>query len=199
MAMRKTRYYTATSIDGYIADPHHSLDWLFEAAGAAGGEGPVGFADFFAGVGAFCMGAFTYEWMVAHREVVRWEQTYGQVPCWVFTHRTLPAPPGVPVRFVSGPVAPVHQVMATEAGGRNIWLVGGGDLAGQFADQGLLDELILDVAPVTLGGGAPLLPRRISASRLSLTSVERHGGFARLTYSLAPAAATAGATGEGAG
>jgi dihydrofolate reductase len=192
--MAKTLYYTATSIDGYIADPHHSLEWLFEAAGPAGGEGPAGFATFFADVGAFCMGATTYEWMVAHPEVVRWQDTYGQVPCWVFTHRELPVVAGLPVTFTAGDVAPVHETMITAAAGRNIWLVGGGDLAGQFADRGLLDELILELAPVLLGGGAPLLPRRIPASRLNLTSLRRSGQFARLTYSVGPAPAATGAS-----
>jgi dihydrofolate reductase len=68
------------------------------------------------------------------------------------------------------------------AGGKNIWLVGGGDLVGQFADAGLLDEILLGVAPVTLGRGAPLLPRRLTASELELVDVSRAGQFARLTY-----------------
>jgi dihydrofolate reductase len=72
--------------------------------------------------------------------------------------------------------------MARAAAGRNIWLVGGGDLVGQFADRGLLDEILLGVAPVTLGGGAPLLPRRLTASRLELVEAERDRQFARLTY-----------------
>lgn len=188
MPVTKTQYYTATSIDGYIADQRNSLDWLFEVEDPTAGEGgPTGFADFFAGVGAFCMGATTYEWMVAHPEIVRWQETYGEVPCWVFTHRDLPVIPGLAVTFVAGEVPPVHAVMTEAAAGKNIWLVGGGELAGRFADQSLLDELILGVAPVTLGGGAPLLPRRIPASRLSLTSMERTGPFATLTYAVSPA------------
>jgi dihydrofolate reductase len=86
--------------------------------------------------------------------------------------------------FVSGDVRPVHAAMTTAARGKNIWIVGGGELAGSFADVGLLDELILGVAPVTLGGGAPLLPRRLTSSRLSLTDVRRRGAFAYLTYAV---------------
>jgi dihydrofolate reductase len=74
--------------------------------------------------------------------------------------------------------------MRDVAGDRNIWIVGGGELAGAFADVGLLDELILGVAPVTLGAGAPLLPRRLTADRLSLTDLRRHGQFAYLTYAV---------------
>ena len=72
--------------------------------------------------------------------------------------------------------------MVQAAGGKNVWLVGGGELVGQFADAGLLDEILLGVAPVTLGRGAPLLPRRLTASEVELVDVGRTGQFARLTY-----------------
>ena len=106
------------------------------------------------------------------------------MPSWVFTHRQLPPVPGAAVTFVSGDVRPVHEAMSAAAAGRNIWVVGGGELAGAFADAGLLDEIVAGVAPVTLGGGAPLLPRRLTSGRLRLTAVEQHGQFAQLTYAL---------------
>ncbi|MFD6392421.1 dihydrofolate reductase family protein [Nocardia sp. NPDC060259] len=88
------------------------------------------------------------------------------------------------MRFVAGEVAAVHEQMVAAAAGRDIWIVGGGDLAGQFADAGLLDEVIVGITPVTLGGGAPLLPRRILADRMRLVDVERMGQFAKLVYRL---------------
>jgi dihydrofolate reductase len=183
--MTVTRYYTATSIDGYIADARNSLDWLFQVS-----EAPENFGAFFAGVGAFAMGSTTYEWVLEHENVARtpqkWRDWYGSVPAWVFSSRELPGVPGADIRFVRGDVRPVHEAMVAAAAGKDLWIVGGGDLAGQFADAGLLDEIVLDVAPVTLGGGAPLLPRRITSERLSLASVERGGAFARLTYRLRP-------------
>ena len=78
-------------------------------------------------------------------------------------------------------------------------LVGGGHLVGQFADHGLLDEILLGVAPVTLGGGAPLPPRRLLASELTLVSVENDGAFVFLTYRVGPAAQLAGPVGQLAG
>jgi dihydrofolate reductase len=72
--------------------------------------------------------------------------------------------------------------MAGAAGESNIWLVGGGDLVGQFADRHLLDEILVGVAPVTLGRGAPLLPRRLTAAQLELVDVSRDRQFARLSY-----------------
>ena len=189
--MAKTQFYTATSLDGFIADAHNSLDWLFEVGDD--GEDPAEvnpFASFFADVGAFAMGATTYEWVLDHEKLLeqpaKWTQDYGDVPAWIFTHRSLPPIPGVPLTFVSGDVRPVHAAMTAAAAGRNIWIVGGGELAGAFADAGLLDELILGVAPVTLGAGAPLLPRRLTSSRLSLTDMRRRGPFAYLTYAVGP-------------
>jgi dihydrofolate reductase len=183
-AMGKTQYYTATTIDGFIADENNSLEWLFQVE-----RNPENttIGAFFADVGAMAMGATTYQWLIDHEHVLdepsKWHGYYGDTPAWVFTHRSLPAVPGADVRFVQGDVAPVHAAMAEAAGDGNIWLVGGGELVGQFADVGLLDQLILTVAPVTLGAGAPLLPRRLDG-RLRLVGVEQDKQFAILTYNV---------------
>ena len=184
--MTKTQYYTATTLDGYIADERNSLDWLFEVDRAEGDD--HSFARFFGDVGAMAMGATTYEWVLDHDQLLdhpeKWRAYYGETPCWVFTHRTPPSIPGVDIRFVAGDVRPVHEEMMQAATDRNIWLVGGGDLVGQFADRSLLDELLVGIAPVTLGGGAPLLPRRLTAADLELVDVSRDKQFARLRYRL---------------
>ena len=135
----KTQYYTATSIDGFIADAGNSLDWLFQAGSSSGKEDR--FSHFFADVGAMAMaGATTYEWVLEHEHLIddpgKWRHYYGSVPCWVFTHRQLPVIPGADLVFAYGEVRGVHEEMRRAAGGRNIWLVGGGELAGQFADEG---------------------------------------------------------------
>jgi dihydrofolate reductase len=182
----KTQYYTATTLDGYIADENNSLDWLFEVDRDQGGE--QSFGAFFADVGAMAMGATTYEWVLEQDRLLddpgKWRGYYGETPCWVFAHRTLLPIPGVDIRFVQGDVSPVHEQMTDAAGGKNIWLVGGGDLVGQFADRALLDEILVGVAPVTLGRGAPLLPRRLTAGQLELVHVARDRQFARLRYRL---------------
>ena len=182
----KTQYYTATSIDGFIADANNSLDWLF-AIGSPGEPGPLDeYPNFMAEVGAMAMGSTTYEWVAAHTGFLddpsKWEYS---VPTWVFSSRDLPVPDGLGIRLVRGDVRPEHAEMAEAAGGKNIWLVGGGELVGQFHDAGLLDELILGVAPVFLGAGAPLLPRRITAPDLRLTDVTRYGEtFVTLRYAV---------------
>ena len=181
----KTQYYTATSIDGFIADADNSLEWLFQVEGDTEGMDQE-YPDFMADVGAMAMGSTTYEWIANHTGFLddpsKWEYT---IPTWVFSSRELPRVEGPDIRFVSGDVVPVHAEMVEAAAGQNVWLVGGGDLVGQFHDQGLLDEVILGVAPVFLGAGAPLLPRRIPSSRLRLIDVTRHGStFVTLRYAV---------------
>jgi dihydrofolate reductase len=171
-----TQYYTATTLDGFIADPDNSLDWLFTRK--RDDDGALSYGQFIAAVGAMAMGATTYEWILDHefagKDQPGWEWPY-EIPCWVFTHRRLPIVPGAPIEFTSADVPAVHEEMIRAAGEKNVWIVGGGDLAGQFADAGLLDEVIVSIAPVTLGGGAPLLPRQIE---LRLDDLARNGDFA---------------------
>lgn len=180
--MSRTQYYTATTLDGFIADPDDSLAWLFTRARDEGG--PLDYGAFVAEVGALAMGSTTYEWILDHefagKEPAEWKWPY-EIPGWVFTHRQLTVVPDAPIEFTSADVATVHAEMVAAAAGRNVWIVGGGDLAGQFADAGLLDEVLVTIAPVTLGAGAPLLPRRIE---LRLEEVGRNGDFVAAGFSV---------------
>jgi dihydrofolate reductase len=184
----KTQYYTASSLDGFIATEDDSLDWLFPLGDIA----ETGYPAFIAEVGALAMGASTYEWMLRHAQTVAAETgsswPYAQ-PTWVFSHRSLPPVPGARLHFAQGDVRPVHAAMRAAAGGKNLWVVGGGDLAGQFQDAGLLDEVIVQVASVTLGRGKPLFPRRLTQLPLHLVSARTMGpGFAELRYEIPPTA-----------
>jgi len=180
----QTQYYTAASLDGFIATDDHSLEWLFQL----GDVNDTSYPAFIADVGALAMGASTYEWMLRHAiklgSPAEEPWPYSQ-PTWVFTSRELPRVPNAEIHFVRGNVQPVHAEMAAAANGRNIWLVGGGELVGQFYDAGLLDEIIVQVGSVTLGKGRPLLPRQIAFPPLVLTSARAVGtGFAELRYAV---------------
>jgi dihydrofolate reductase len=177
----KTQYYTAATLDGFIATEDDSLDWLF----SLGDPVESSYPSFIAEVGALAMGAATYEWMLRNADDViaavgsRWPYTQ---PVWVFTHRDLPRIEGADIRMVQGDVLPVHAAMREAAGARNIWIVGGGGLVGQFYDAGLLDEIIVQIGAVTLGQGKPVFPRRTNPP-LRLTSVQMQGPrFAELRY-----------------
>ncbi|SDK31816.1 Dihydrofolate reductase [Catalinimonas alkaloidigena] len=184
----KTQYYTATSINGYIADGNHSLEWLFQFGEIDSMKDH--YPQFFGNVGAMAMGSTTYEWVYAYENLREHPEKWSyNVPTWVFSRRELPTVPGADIRFVQGDVTPIHAEMVRAAQGKNVWIVGGGDLAGQFHDQGLLDELIISIASVMLDGGAPLLPRRITTPPLQLIDVQQHGSaFAILTYAVSKTA-----------
>jgi dihydrofolate reductase len=175
--MARTVFYTATSLDGFIADPDDSLDWLFTRQ--QDHSGPLNYDDFIADIGALAMGRTTYEWVLDHEGPdAAWPYS---MPSWVFTHHELRRVDG-DVRFAKGDVSDHHAALVEAAGGKDVWVVGGGDLAGQFADAGHLDELIVYIAPVVLGAGAPLFPRR---QELQLAEVARNGDFACARYLIA--------------
>ena len=134
------------------------------------------------------LGSATYEWMIRNADKVAAETrsswTYTQ-PVWIFTSRKLPVIEGVDIRFVKGNVRQVHNEMRVAAEGKNIWIVGGVDLAGQFHAAGLLDELIVQIGSVTLGRGKPLFPRRVLFPTLRLVSVRQIGtSMVELRYEL---------------
>lgn len=175
-----TAYFTASSVDGFIADTEDSLSWLLSRDVDV--HGPMGYEGFLQErVGALVMGSTTYLWILEHELAGDPPKPWPYaLPTWVLSSRDLPRVPG-DVRFARGPVAPLHAEMAAAAAGRDLWVVGGGDLAGQFADAGLLDELWVQWAPVSLGAGAPLLPRRLE---LSLLEVARNRDFACARYAV---------------
>ena len=177
--MTKTIYLTASTLDGYIATEDNDLGWLLQLEGEDAGNP---YDEVMAGVGALAMGSTTYEWVLEH-ETGPWP--YADRPTWVFTHRDLGRDDDAPISFTADDVSRVHQEMASAAGGRDIWLVGGGDLVGQFLDRDLLDEIWVSIAPVVLGSGAPLLPRRRTTPMRVLDV--RHGPkdpFVHVHYSL---------------
>lgn len=174
---QRTVFYTATTLDGFLADPDDSLDWLMRQDQDE--QGPLNYEEFIADIGALVMGSTTYTWVREHDEGP-WP--YAQ-PTWVMTTRDL-APPDAPhdVRFARGDVREVHdaaRAAAAASGDKDVWVVGGGDLAGQFADAGLLDEIVVYLAPVTLGAGRPLLPRRLD---LELIETARNKAFVTARY-----------------
>jgi len=171
-----TIFYTATTLDGFLADERDSLDWLFRQDQDS--KGPMNYDEFIGRVKAMAMGATTYLWVRDHLATSGEAWPYSQ-PTWVFTHRALDPIPGADLRFTSDDVRAVHAEMLATAAGGDVWMVGGGGLATQFAAAGLLDELIVSIAPVTLGSGRPLFPGRFD---LELIEFARNGAFLNARY-----------------
>ncbi|MEK2688433.1 dihydrofolate reductase family protein [Bdellovibrio sp. GT3] len=151
----KTIYFAAASLDGYIADKNDSLEWLFK-----NGPSDLSFIkSFMDGIGALAMGAATYEWLLNYNSKNNEPWPY-QIPCLVFTHRKLNPVEGADIRFVQGDVGPLHKELVRLANGKNVWLVGGGELVGLFHDQGLVDEMQIQTVAVFLNEGKKLFSRR---------------------------------------
>jgi dihydrofolate reductase len=171
----RTQYYVAATMDGFIADPDGGLDWLTSIESGKGG-----YDEFYDQVGALAMGAGTYEWLL--ERVEKWP--YPEHATWVFTHRELRPYEDADLRFVEGSPSEHIDDMRAAAGEGNLWVVGGGELASLFADEGLLDELILNVASAVLGEGIPLFARGIPG-HLRLTDAEvKSPGMVELRYEL---------------
>jgi dihydrofolate reductase len=173
----RTQYYCAATLDGYIADADDGIDWLTGYQGSFDGEGaepgPMSgggsYERFYEGVGALVSGSTTYEFVLDHvGESGDWP--YAGKPYWVLSSRDLAKPPGEEdnVRIVDAKVPDLYDEMIAAAGERTLWIVGGGNVASQFADEGLLDEVLVTVVPVVLGGGKPLFDTRLPGGPMQL-------------------------------
>jgi dihydrofolate reductase len=185
--MARTQYYCAMSLDGYIAEADDNLDWLLEYQGSFDGaqaEPIAGSYDsFYEEVGALVMGSATYEWILDRLD----EWPYGGKPSWILSSRRLPKPEGAEddVRVADGKVEELFEEMIEAAGDRNLWVVGGGNVASQFADEGLLDEVLVTVVPVVLGAGKPLFDRRLPGRPMQLMGTRMFAtGMVELRYQI---------------
>jgi dihydrofolate reductase len=176
--MARTTYYTAMTLDGFLADEHDSLDWLFVQDQDE--KGPLNYDDFIKDIGALVMGATTYEWILAN-SIDKGESWVYDMPAWVVSHREHRTVEGADIRFAHGDVTPIHDALVEAAGGKDVWVAGGGDLAAQFAEAGRLDEVICYIAPVTLGAGRPLFPRRFD---FRLVELHQNRSFIAARYAV---------------
>ena len=191
--MRKSIYYCAATLDGFIAESDDTIDWLMGYEGKYEGDGvepgPMGedgsYDRFYEGVGALISGSATYEFVIDHMKSNGSSWPYGGKPYWVLSSRELPVPEGEDVRVVNASVAELAAELKDAAGDLDLWIVGGGNVASQFADEGLLDELHVTVVPVVLGTGKPLFNRRLDASSLQLLGAQPYGnGMVELRYAV---------------
>ena len=176
------------SLDGYIAEADDTIEWLTGYEGSyEGGEqdpGMAGYDDFYAEVGAMISGSVTYEFLLDHMaDGGKWP--YSGKPVWVLSSRELPEPDGedVDVRIGQAKVEDLHPELVAAAGGRNVWVIGGGNVASQFADAKLLDDVIVTVVPVVLGSGKPLFDRALPGGPMQLAGTTAFStGMVQLRY-----------------
>jgi dihydrofolate reductase len=179
--MPKTQYLCAATLDGYIADADDGLDWLmgFEGSGGPSNAEPMeGVIDsFLEGIGALVMGSSTYEFILGHGG---W--AYGGRPTWVLTSRELPTIEGANLRFHDGAVEEIHDQVLEAAGDRDVWILGGGPVASQYVEEGLLDELLLTVVPILLAEGKPLFEDPLLEPMTLLGTRAFSNGMVELRY-----------------
>lgn len=160
--MTRYRFHTATSLDGFLADEHDSLDWLLSQP-TDDEESIQPVHALMAEVGAIVTGRTTFDWVREHDDPA--EASWLFTPrTFLFTHREVD--PSTGVTSVSGAPADHRAAIEEAAGGKDVWIVGGGDLAAEFARAGMLDEVFVSIAPVTLGAGRPLMGGRLDLELL---------------------------------
>lgn len=174
-------YYVGASLDGCIAQDGGGLAWLekFDDVEGLGAS----YREFERGVGCVVMGGATYEWIREHHPG-EWSYT---APCWVFSHQEHAAEDGADVVVVRGAVTEFEGELRRDAGDKDVYLVGGGNLAGQFLAAGLVDRVVVTLVPVALGGGVPLFGARpLAAPRdFRLEGITQRDGTVELDYRVA--------------
>ena len=169
---RKVVLYTAASLDGLLATEDHDLEWLF----AVDGEGDNGYAEFFDTVDTVLLGRVTYDWLMEHE---KGEFPYKDTECYVFSRTKRDNDRNA--TFVNADIIPLVKALK-EKDGKNIWLVGGGELNNLLLREGLIDELIVTVAPVLLGKGIPMFKGNDYQTQLQLKNIKRHNQFVEMHY-----------------
>ena len=171
---RNVIVHIATSADGYIARPDGGLDWLTSRPAP---KGFYGMGAFMKSIDTTVLGRKTYE--VSLRMGAKFDS---KGRSFVFSHHPPPAEAPSGVEFVNGAIGPFVSRLR-EQPGKDIWLMGGGELIASFLDERAIDEFVVSVVPVFIGDGIPLIARRHRHVPLDLVSVERFDdGLVQLRY-----------------
>jgi dihydrofolate reductase len=169
--MRRLKYYVACSLDGYISRRDGSVDWLFT-------DQDYGMAEFFRGVDIAVMGRRTWEKV---QELAPGRGFGPGITNFVFSRTQ---PPGVyqDTNFVAGDVGEWLWSIRQQPG-RDIWLLGGGEMVRSFLQQRLVDEVILSIHPRLLGQGIPLFPEAYPEAELELSGCKQFPtGLVQMSY-----------------
>ncbi len=173
---RRVIVHIAASADGYIARPDGDLEWLTSRPAP---EGFYGMNAFMKSIDTMLLGRKTYEASLSLG--AKFDSKSRTI---VFSRHAPPADAPSGVEFVSDAISPFVSRLR-EQPGKDIWLMGGGDLIASFLDDRAIDEFVVSVVPVFIGDGIPLIARRHRHVPLELQSVERFDdGLVQLHYRL---------------
>ena len=173
---RKIIVYIATSADGFIARKDGSVDWLNRPRTA----GDYGMTEFYKAIDTILLGRKTYDVALTFGEKAPWDP---KVKNYVFTHNP-PSSHDPRLEFVTEPVD-TFAPRLREQKGKDIWMMGGGEIIGSFLDAGEMDEFIIHVIPTFIGEGIPLIEPRHRNVQLELLSTHAYSdGVVKLHYAV---------------
>jgi dihydrofolate reductase len=178
-ARRKIIVYIATSADGYIARPNGDVEWLNRRPDTV----DYGMGAFYRTIDTILWGRKTYDWALDYHEKAgtKGEIFDTKVANYVFSRKP-PKRRARGVEFVLEPLKKFAQRLRATSG-KNIWMMGGGELIASFLDAGEIDEFDIHVIPVLIGDGIPLVARRHRDIPLRLRSARKYpDGVVRLRY-----------------
>ena len=170
--MRKIIYYVTASLDGFIARPDGAIDWLLDT-----GPEDFGYSEFFETIDTVVLGRKTYE-----QALTFGEYPYPTKQSFLFSRTLHHAEHAEIVKM------PVEEFVSEQKGriGKDIWLVGGGEIAKAFFEAKAIDELIVFIQPILLGDGLPVAGHLGKDIRLRLKSgTPFPEGLVRLDYEVA--------------
>jgi dihydrofolate reductase len=171
---RKVIVHIATSADGYIARSDGDLEWLTSRPAP---KGFYGMDAFMKSVDTMLLGRKTYEISLSLGAKFDPKDRYV-----VFSRNPRPADAPRGVEFVADAIDAFVRTLR-EQPGKDIWLMGGGDLIASFLDEEAIDEFVISVVPAFIGDGIPLIARRHRHVLLDLQSSERFpDGLVQLHY-----------------
>lgn len=172
--MAKILGYIATSLDGFIADPNESLEWLMTRGDMVLGEHDYNL--FIKRIRTVVMGRATYDWLV--KSGMPW--AYGDKRVIVVTSRPIENPVG-PLETRANVDELIKELRSYNDG--DVWMLGGGKLQMAFMERGALDEIEIYIISELIGGGTPLFPPTGYKAKPTLISAKSlGGGGARLHY-----------------
>jgi dihydrofolate reductase len=173
---RKVIVNIATSVDGYIARTNGNLDWLTKRPAP---KGFYGLPKFSRSIDAKILGRKTFDLSMKLGASFSAEDVH-----YVFSRRPPPASTPAGVQFVREPIRAFAQRLRKQAG-KNIWMMGGGEIIGSFLDEGAIDEFIITIVPMFIGEGIPLIAPRQREVALRLLSVQRFpDGVVQIHYAV---------------
>jgi dihydrofolate reductase len=176
---RKIVVYLAASADGYIARPDGDVEWLNRRPD----KYDYGMREFYPTIDTVLIGRKTYDWAMdyAQKTGMKGSVFDRKLANLVFSRKP-PKEVAPGAQFVSEPVKDfVRRLRATP--GKNIWMMGGGELIASFLDAGEIDEFDIHLIPVFIGEGIPLIaPRHRDLELTLLTSQAFPDGVVRLHY-----------------